>query len=149
MLTPIRQPFRRYYIIACQHYDQKRKKRQKREDKPINTPYQNPRIRTTNRETKDTKPLRIPDPRRRRILLLVHRRTPEMLHRRYKKIERQQAKHREIHHLQHNTGDDDIITSLEHILLDGSGIRGCGVDAAADGLQTQTKNVKGDEDPGV
>lgn len=72
-----------------------------------------------------------------------------MLPSRNEKVKRKQAKNSQIDDLQRNTSDDDIVSGLEGLRVDWCLVGGCCIDATADSLQAETKDVEGDEDPGV
>lgn len=72
-----------------------------------------------------------------------------MLPGRNEEVKREQAKNSQIDDLQCNTSDNDVVSSLEGLCVNGCLVGGCCIDATADSLQAETKDVKGDEDPSV
>lgn len=72
-----------------------------------------------------------------------------MLPSRNEKVKRKQPKDSQIDDLQRNTSDDDIVSGLEGLCVDRCLVGGCCINATADTLQAETKDVEGNEDPGV
>lgn len=72
-----------------------------------------------------------------------------MLPSRDEEIKRKQPKDSQIDNLQGNTSDNNIVTGLESLFVDGCLVGGGCIDTTADSLQAEAKDVEGDEDPGV